>query len=61
MHTNSALWAEAKPQLSCLALCCAGNANHQSWAGLAEDGDSPLLVSYYFFSLLNPGDFLRVR
>jgi hypothetical protein len=32
----------------------------QSWVATAPDSDSPLLINYYFYNLLNPGDFLKV-
>lgn len=33
---------------------------YESWVATDPESDSPLLVKYYFFTLLNPGDFLKV-
>lgn len=34
---------------------------YQAWVGTdADTSDSPLLVNYYFYTLLNPADFVKV-
>lgn len=33
---------------------------YEAWVATDPKSDSPMLVKYYFFDLLNPGEFLKV-